>query len=68
LVEFGKAQDPSLMNDDAVAYKFGVSQFKPDRTVIKAWLDKELKFHRFSLHRRLLAPHIDLICRTLRHW
>jgi len=28
----------------------------------------KLKFHRFSLHRRLLASHIDLICRTLRHW
>lgn len=40
LIEFGKAQDPSLTDDDK-AYKFGIEQFKPDRTVIKDWLDKE---------------------------
>lgn len=40
LIEFGKAQDPTIADDDR-AYKFGIAQFKPDRTVIKAWLDKE---------------------------
>jgi len=40
LIEFGRAQDPSIVNDD-IAYKFGIEQFKPDRTVIKDWLDKE---------------------------
>ncbi len=40
LTEFGKAQNPSIADDDA-AYKFGIEQFKPDRTVIKDWLDKE---------------------------
>ena len=40
LIEFGKAQDTSIADDDD-AYKFGVSQFKPDRTVIHDWLMKE---------------------------
>ena len=40
LVEFGKAQKPSLKTDEA-AYKFGIEQFKPDRTAIKGWLDEE---------------------------
>ncbi len=41
LIEFGKkAQDSTIMDDDN-AYKFGIEQFKPDRTVIKDWLDKE---------------------------
>ena len=40
LIEFGKAQDPSI-TDDERAYKSGIEQFKPDRTVIKNWLDKE---------------------------
>ena len=41
LIEFGKAQDPSLIDEEDSAYKFGIRQFKPDRTVIKTWLDKE---------------------------
>ncbi|MDY0148806.1 MAG: hypothetical protein RBT03_01820 [Kiritimatiellia bacterium] len=40
LIEFARAQRPELADDDA-AYKYGISQFKPDRTVIKDWLDKE---------------------------
>ncbi|MDF1659831.1 MAG: AAA family ATPase [Verrucomicrobiales bacterium] len=40
LIEFGKVQDPAS-TDDERAYKFGIEQFKPDRTVIKDWLDKE---------------------------
>lgn len=40
LIAFGKAQDPSLLEDE-LAYKFGISQFKPDRTAIKQWLDNE---------------------------
>ncbi len=40
LIQFAKAQDPGL-TDDAAAYRYGIGQFKPDRTVIKAWLDKE---------------------------
>lgn len=40
LIEFGRAQDPQLADDDA-AYTFGIRQFKPDRTAIKQWLDGE---------------------------
>lgn len=40
LIAFGKAQDPSLLDEEA-AYKFGIAQFKPDRTTIKQWLDNE---------------------------
>lgn len=40
LIEFGKAQDPTITDDDR-AYKFGIEQFKPDRTVIKNWLERE---------------------------
>lgn len=40
LIAFGKAQDPSLTDDEA-AYTFGICQFKPDRTAIKQWLDNE---------------------------
>jgi len=39
LVKFGKAQNPSLDGDEA--YRFGIEQFKPDKTVIKAWLGNE---------------------------
>ena len=40
LIAFGKAQDPSLLEEES-AYKFGIAQFKPDRTTIKHWLDNE---------------------------
>jgi hypothetical protein len=40
LIEFGRAQNPQLTSDES-AYVFGIEQFKPDRTVIKKWLDGE---------------------------
>lgn len=40
LIAFGKVQNPSLNSDEA-AYTFGISQFKPDRSVIKKWLEDE---------------------------
>lgn len=40
LIAFGRAQDPTLTDDEG-AYTFGISQFKPDRTAIKQWLDGE---------------------------
>lgn len=40
LIEFGRAQNSQLTDDEA-AYTFGIQQFKPDRTVIKRWLDGE---------------------------
>ena len=40
LVEFGKAQNPQLSEEES-AYTFGIEQFKPDRTVIKKWLENE---------------------------
>lgn len=40
LIEFGKVQDPTITDDD-IAYKFGIEQFKPDRTVIKSWIERE---------------------------
>ncbi len=40
LIAFGRAQNPQLTDDEA-AYTFGIRQFKPDRTVIKEWLDNE---------------------------
>lgn len=40
LIEFGRAQN-SQLTDDGAAYTFGIQQFKPDRTVIKEWLDGE---------------------------
>lgn len=40
LIEFGRAQNSQLTDDEA-AYKFGIQQFKPDRMVIKRWLDGE---------------------------
>lgn len=40
LIRFGKAQAPRLTDDEA-AYKCGIQQFKPDRTVIRTWLDNE---------------------------
>jgi len=40
LIAFGKAQNTSL-NSDEDAYTFGIRQFKPDRSVIKEWLDGE---------------------------
>lgn len=39
IIEFGKAQDPSL--DNEAAYKFGIEQFKLDKTIIKNWIEKE---------------------------
>lgn len=40
LIAFAKAQDPNITDDEA-AYKFGIAQFKPDRTTIKKWMDNE---------------------------
>lgn len=40
LIAFGRAQDQRL-TDDNDAYTFGIRQFKPDRTVIKQWLENE---------------------------
>lgn len=40
LIAFGRIQNPSL-NTDEEAYTFGIRQFKPDRSVIKQWLDGE---------------------------
>lgn len=40
LIAFGRAQNPQLADDEA-AYTFGICQFKPDRSVIKNWLDDE---------------------------
>ena len=40
LIEFGKAQNSSITDDES-AYKFGIDQFKPDRTVIQNWIGKE---------------------------
>ena len=48
LIEFGKAQDTSITCDER-AYKFGIEQFKPDRTEIKDWLDKEKWLRTHSL-------------------
>lgn len=48
LVEFGRAQNPRLTDDEA-AYAFGISQFKPDRTAIKQWLDGEKWLRNSSL-------------------
>lgn len=40
LIAFGNAQDPNLLDDEA-AYKFGITQFKPDRTTIKQWWESD---------------------------
>ena len=48
LIKFGKAQDSSI-KDDERAYQFGIEQFKPERTVIKNWLDKERWLRTHSL-------------------
>lgn len=40
LIAFGKAQVPNLLDDEA-AYKFGITQFKPDRTTIKQWWESD---------------------------
>ena len=40
LVEFARAQNPSLI-DDIAAYKFGIEQFKPSHTEIFDWLDAD---------------------------
>lgn len=48
LIAFGRAQNPQLTDDEA-AYTFGVRQFKPDRTVIKKWLDDEKWLRKNSL-------------------
>src|SRR3989339_883885 len=39
LIEFARAQRADLDSDDA--YRYGIKQFKPDRTALKEWLDKE---------------------------
>lgn len=44
LIEFARAQKESFAND-AQAYRYGIEQFKPDRTAIKSWLDKEAWLH-----------------------
>ena len=48
LMAFARAQNPRLTDDEA-AYTFGVRQFKPDRTVIKKWLDDEKWLRKNSL-------------------
>jgi len=48
LIEFGKAQNPKLLDDEA-AYRFGMSQFKPDRAVIMEWLSNEARLSANSL-------------------
>ena len=40
LIAFGQVQKP-LTTDDEAAYAHGINQFKPDRIVIKKWLDNE---------------------------
>jgi hypothetical protein len=40
LIEFARAQNPKLLNENA-AYKYGVNQFKPDRASVRKWLDAE---------------------------
>ncbi|MDX1526115.1 MAG: hypothetical protein R3273_07730 [Pseudidiomarina maritima] len=47
LIKFGRAQNP-LLGDDA-AYKFGLEQFKPDKTLMKSWLEKEKWLRSHSL-------------------
>ena len=48
LIAFGHAQNPKLTDDEA-AYTYGICQFKPDRTVIKKWLDSEKWLQKNSL-------------------
>ncbi len=40
LIEFARAQKPSL-TDEQAAYKFGIQQFKPSHTDIFKWLDAD---------------------------
>ena len=40
LIAFARAQNDSLGGDEE-AYRFGINQFKPDRTVIRDWLENE---------------------------
>ena len=40
LIEYARAQNPSLI-DDVAAYKFGIQQFKPSHTEIFEWLDAD---------------------------
>jgi hypothetical protein len=40
LIAFARAQDNSIVGDEE-AYKFGINQFKPDRTEISNWLKDE---------------------------
>jgi hypothetical protein len=40
LVEFGRAQDASVPDDEA-AYRLGIEQFKPTYTELRAWLGDE---------------------------
>jgi len=39
LIEFARAQ--KNFEDDAQAFQYGIEQFKPDRTTLKTWLEKE---------------------------
>jgi hypothetical protein len=40
LIEFAKAHDPSITDED-VAYKSGISQFKPSYTELSKWIEAE---------------------------
>lgn len=40
LIEFARAQQNNFEDDDR-AYRFGITQFKPDRTALKTWLGNE---------------------------
>lgn len=40
LIEFARKQKSDFENDDH-AYRFGIEQFKPDRTDLKKWLEEE---------------------------
>jgi hypothetical protein len=40
LIQFARAQKNGLGNDTQ-AYRYGIEQFKPDRTVLRAWFDTE---------------------------
>jgi energy-coupling factor transporter ATP-binding protein EcfA2 len=39
LIEFSRAQ--RTFANDAQAFRYGIEQFKPDRTTLKTWLEKE---------------------------
>ncbi|MEX2493014.1 MAG: ATP-binding protein [Nitrospirales bacterium] len=48
LIEFARAQRSDL-KDESAAYGFGISQFKPDRTIIEKWLEEEAWLKKNSL-------------------